>query len=60
VKGSASNKWDNGSIGNYWDDYNYPDQNNNGIGDEPYWIEGEVMVDIYPLINRPKIYNNIY
>jgi len=60
VKGSAGNQWDNGSIGNYWAEYINSDQNNNGIGDEPYLIEGDVMVDIYPLINKPKIYNNIY
>ena len=31
-----NNKWDNGSIGNYWDDYEGVDADNNGIGDTPY------------------------
>ena len=25
--------WDNGTIGNYWGDYNGTDNNNDGIGD---------------------------
>ena len=35
-----SNRWDNGSIGNYWDDYQGVDANNDGIGDTPYLIIG--------------------
>jgi parallel beta-helix repeat protein len=30
------NRWDNGVIGNYWDDYGGSDLNDDGIGDTPY------------------------
>ena len=32
--------WDNGTIGNYWEDYNGTDSNVDGIGDFPYVITG--------------------
>ena len=32
------NQWDNETVGNYWDDYNYVDRDHNGIGDMPYRI----------------------
>lgn len=34
------NQWDNGSIGNYWDDYSGVDADDDGIGDTPYTIPG--------------------
>jgi hypothetical protein len=34
------NQWDNGTIGNYWDDYNGSDLDDDGIGDTPYIIPG--------------------
>jgi len=34
----GKNQWDNGTFGNYWDDYNYVDRDHNGIGDMPYRI----------------------
>jgi len=34
------NKWDNGTIGNYWDNYTGVDANDDGIGDTPYNIPG--------------------
>jgi len=36
----GNNFWDNGTIGNYWDDYTGLDTNDDGIGDEPYSITG--------------------
>ncbi|TFF85374.1 MAG: hypothetical protein EU551_04170 [Promethearchaeota archaeon] len=45
-----SNFWDNGSIGNYWDDYNCNDVNDDGIGDDPYNITGSAEAkDNYPI-----------
>ncbi len=35
-----SNYWDSGSVGNYWDDYNGLDNDDDGIGDTPYYISG--------------------
>ncbi len=56
--------WDNGTLGNYWDDYSGTDNNEDGIGDSPYaitgvkWdtnVGGDVSFvtgyDNYPLIN---------
>ena len=37
VKGTL---WDNGTIGNYWGDYNGTDGNRDGIGDVPYTVNG--------------------
>jgi parallel beta-helix repeat protein len=47
------NKWDDGypSGGNFWDDYKGEDNDNDGIGDIPYVIPGEMSIDNYPLMN---------
>ena len=53
AKDDVSNQWDNGSVGNFWDDYEekYPDAVNiNGIWDTPYSITGDKNVDRYPLV----------
>jgi len=45
-----NNQWDNGTIGNYWDDYSGEDLDNDGIGDTPYTISGSAGTqDNYPL-----------
>ena len=57
------NKWDNGSYGNYWDNYNGSDTDSNGIGDQKYEIYPSIY-DNFPLIYRsfnpiiPKVQNN--
>jgi hypothetical protein len=52
---SDENDWDNGTIGNYWGDYEaqYPTANNDGsIWDIPYKINGTLSTyDNYPLVN---------
>lgn len=46
----GSNTWDNGSIGNYWDDYNGLDIDDDKIGDTPYFISGSSnSKDNYPI-----------
>jgi len=41
--------WDNGTMGNYWDDYAGLDENGDEIGDTPYIID-ENNQDNYPLM----------
>lgn len=47
--GGRNNRWDNGSEGNYWNDYNGKDGNGDGIEDTPYDILSN-GVDHYPLL----------
>jgi nitrous oxidase accessory protein NosD len=49
VQNSQISNWDNGTIGNYWDDYQGEDSNSDGIGDTPYIID-ENNQDNYPLM----------
>ena len=42
VYDTNANIWNN-SVGNYWDDYTGTDANEDGIGDEPYHINGYGM-----------------
>jgi len=49
-----NNAWDDGFIGNYWDDYGGIDVNHDGIGDTPYLVPGTAgSQDFFP------IYDNI-
>ena len=41
--------WDEGSEGNYWDDYTGLDENGDGVGDTPYTINDNNQ-DNYPLM----------
>ena len=52
----VNNKWDDGVIGNYWDDYSGIDNNYTGIGMTPYSIHGVVYnKDNHPLIYRTDV-----
>ena len=52
--------WDNGRVGNYWNNYNGTDSNGDGIGDQPYLVtstysdtgypSGNLGTDNYPLM----------
>ncbi len=47
-----NNQWDNGTVGNYWDDYGGKDQDDDGIGDTPYLISGTAGAqDSFPIWN---------
>jgi parallel beta-helix repeat protein len=46
---SLGNTWDNGIIGNYWDDYTGNDENGDGIGDTPY-LENIDKGDNFPIM----------
>ncbi|MDI6916427.1 MAG: NosD domain-containing protein, partial [Thermoplasmatales archaeon] len=55
ARDECSNFWDNGSVGNYWNDYTGVDANSDGIGDTPYYIPGGSNQDNYPLMNPVNI-----
>jgi len=46
---SGSNKWSYNFKGNYWNDYDDYDTNGDGIGDNPYLINGGSNQDLHPL-----------
>lgn len=50
IDDGTQNNWDNGIIGNYWDDYSGKDNNDDGIGDTPYEILGITQsIDKFPI-----------
>lgn len=44
----SSNNWNRNAYGNFWDDYNDYDNNNDGVGDNPYIIDSNSK-DLFPL-----------
>jgi parallel beta-helix repeat protein len=46
----GTNYWDNNGYGNYWDDWQTPDADYNGIVDAARSISGGSNVDHYPLV----------
>ena len=68
-EGGSSNSWDNGSIGNYWDDYEGKDIDDDGIGDDYYLVPSSgTIYDTKPIwddrarinILSPSNYTNYY
>lgn len=68
---TGTTTWDNGSVGNYWFDYDGNDVDFNGIGDTPYFLKTkvydesvdkvvEVVIaqDNYPLMTPYEIEHN--
>ncbi len=52
IDDGLNNQWDNGSIGNYWDNYTGVDNNDDGIGDTPHIIAGTAhSQDNFPIWN---------
>jgi parallel beta-helix repeat protein len=50
------NIWDNGTVGNYWSDYNGTDDDSDGIGDTPYFVDDHSTLnandtDHFPLMD---------
>jgi len=52
IQATVNDRWDNGTLGNYWSNYNGTDINLDGIGDTPYIIQG-TNIDHYPLMTDP-------
>ncbi|AKB36565.1 cell surface protein [Methanosarcina siciliae C2J] len=46
-----------GYMGNYWSDYTGTDNNNNGIGEDPYVVPNSLGADNYPLMQPYENYN---
>jgi parallel beta-helix repeat protein len=50
--------WDDGVMGNYWNDWTAPDANTDGIVDNPYAFNTAGKADLYPLVNPVNTYSS--
>ena len=56
---NGNNIWNSSAAGNYWDNYAGNDTDGNGIGDNPYIINGTTgSMDYMPLINMTVLYES--
>ena len=46
----SNSEWDDGNLGNYWNDYSGIDWNNDAIGDSPYSLHEKSNEDTHPLL----------
>jgi len=51
----APNLWDDGTVGNYWSDFEGIDADGDGIWDSPYQIRSEGDRDNRPLMTHPRV-----
>lgn len=58
IGASSQLKWDNGTYGNFYFDYQGDDKDGNGIGDTPYVIN-EQNIDHYPLVDAASINTHV-
>ena len=58
---SGTNNWDNGTIGNYYSNYTGLDLNGDGIGEDPYYINGRPGYihgpDNYPIVWQKPLFS---
>jgi parallel beta-helix repeat protein len=62
IDNGANNNWNNSMIGNYWNDYTGYDLDMDGIGDDPYSINGSAgTLDYLPIwnIQLPIVINDL-
>jgi len=51
----SPNLWDDGSVGNYWSDFEAIDADGDGIWETPYQITSEGDRDNRPLVTHPRV-----
>ncbi|GEM_PF-4576479 len=50
---TGNNQWSMSETGNYWNDWTSPDEDGDGIVDQPYMIRGSDAKDQFPLVKPP-------
>ncbi len=46
----SADGWDYGGVGNYWADWQSPDEDEDGVVDLPYVLDGEGVQDSFPMM----------